>query len=86
MLESQLKRKGSALLESWGWMVVHLIQTNTNGIPDTIILRKTSAYFIEWKRPGQAPRDLQVYRIQKLKEQGFTTLVVTDLKQLEPLR
>lgn len=86
MLESELKRKGTKLLESWGWMVVHMIQTNCNGICDTIILRSGIAYFIEWKRPGQQPRELQQYRIRKLQEQGFKTFVVTDLNQLEPLR
>jgi len=86
MLESEIKRKGTKLLESWGWMVIHLIQTNTNGIPDTLILRKTTAYFIEWKQPGKRPEELQFYRIRKLQEQGFKTFVVTDLKELEKLR
>jgi hypothetical protein len=86
MLESEIKRRGTKLLESWNWMVIHLIQTNTNGIPDTLCLRAGHAVFIEWKQPGKKPEPLQLYRHQKLKEQGFTTLVVTDLKQLESLR
>lgn len=86
MLESELKRRGAKLLESWGWMVVHLIQTNTNGIPDTIILRKSVIFFIEWKQPGKQPRELQAYRIRKLQEQGFKTFIVTCLKDIEPLR
>jgi hypothetical protein len=86
MLESALKRKSTGLLESWGWMVIHLIQTNTNGIPDTLILRKSEIFFIEFKQPGKAPRELQVYRIRKLQEQGFKTFVVTDLKEIEKLR
>jgi hypothetical protein len=67
-------------------MVIHLIQTNQNGIPDTLILRAGIAVFIEWKQPGKKPEELQLYRHKKLKDQGFKTLVVTDLKQLEPLR
>jgi Holliday junction resolvase len=86
MLESELKRRGTKLLEKWGWMVIHLVQTNCNGIPDTLILRKTTAYFIEFKQPGKVPRELQQYRIRKLQEQGFQTLVVTDLKDIEKLR
>lgn len=86
MLESALKRKATALLESWGWMVIHLIQTNTNGIPDTLILRKSEAYFIEFKQPGKIPRELQAYRIRKLQEQGFKTFIVTSLKDIEPLQ
>lgn len=86
MLESELKRRGTKLLESWGWMVIHLIQTNQNGIPDTLILRSGATYFIEWKRPGQQPRELQKFRIRKLQDQGFKTFVVTDLKELEQLQ
>lgn len=86
MLESEIKKKCTKQLESWGWMVVHLIQTNCNGIPDTLILRKNVIYFIEFKQPGKIPRELQQYRIRKLQEQGFKTFVVTSLKDIEPLR
>lgn len=86
MLESEIKRKCREQLEKWGWLVIHLMQTNCNGIPDTIILRKSVIYFIEFKRPGKDPRVLQDYRIRKLQEQGFETFVVTDLKELEKLR
>lgn len=86
MLESELKRRGTKLLESWNWIVIHLIQTNTNGIPDTLILRNDTCYFIEWKQPGKKPEELQLYRIRKLHEQGFKTFVVTDLKELQQLR
>jgi Holliday junction resolvase len=86
MLESEIKRRGTKLLESWGWEVVHIIQCNKNGYPDTLCLRGGEAVFIEWKQPGKKPEPLQLYRHQKLKEQGFKTLVVTDLKQLQSLR
>lgn len=83
MLESELKKRGSKKLEDWGWEVIHLIQTNKNGIPDTIILKQGRALFIEWKQKGKHPEPLQVYRHQKLKEQGFTTYVIRDLTELD---
>lgn len=86
MLESEIKRSGREQLEKWGWMVIHLLQTNANGIPDTLILRNKQAYFIEFKQPGKRPRPLQSYRIEKLRQQGFQTLVITDVKQLEFLK
>jgi hypothetical protein len=86
MLESEIKCRGTKLLESWGYMVIHLIQTNTNGVPDTLILKAGTAIFIEWKQPGKKPEELQLYRHRKLQDQGFKTLVVTDLKLLEPLQ
>lgn len=86
MLESEIKRRGTKLLNSWGWEVVHIIQCNKNGYPDTLILRAGIAIFIEWKQPGKKPEELQLYRHKKLSEQGFKTLVITDLKQLDQLR
>lgn len=86
MLESEIKRKGSKMLTDWGWIVLHLIQTNLNGSQDTIIFRNRVIYFIEWKQPGHSPRPLQSYRIEKLRQQGFQTLVITDVKQLEFLK
>jgi hypothetical protein len=86
MLESEIKTKCRKKLESWGWLVIHLIQTNSNGIPDTMILRKKIIWFIEFKQPGKTPDELQNYRIRKLREQGFETLVITDLRQLEILK
>jgi VRR-NUC domain-containing protein len=90
MLESAIKSKCTKQLEAWGWMVVHLIQTSCNGIPDTLILRKKNStkqcFFIEFKRPGGTPRPLQSYRIMKLQEQGFETLIVSDVKDIAHLR
>lgn len=83
MLESEIKKRCTKLLESWGWEVVHIIQCNKNGYPDTLILRNSRAYFIEFKRPGKVPRELQLYRIRKLQEKGFKTYVVTSLKDIE---
>ena len=76
MLESEIKRRCSALLSVWGWEVIHLIQTSKNGIPDTLILRKSVAVFVEFKRPGKNPGPLQQYRHDKLKKQGFEVMIV----------
>lgn len=86
MLESQIKRECTKQLEKSGWLVIHLIQTSQNGIPDTLILRNKQSYFIEFKRPGGKPRPLQSYRIRKLQDQGFETLIVSDVKDIAFLR
>lgn len=86
MTEAAIKAAGKRQLEAWGWMVINLIQTNQNGITDTLNLRNGRAVFIEWKRPGQNPRQLQDYRIKKLQEQGFEAFVarsINDIKHLQ---
>lgn len=86
MLESEIKRRCSKELEAWGWEVIHLIQTNKNGIPDTLILRKSIALFIEFKRPGMKPEVLQEYRHDKLRRQGFEVRIVLGLKDIADLK
>jgi len=86
MLESQIKKICTRQLEAWGWEVVHLIQTNKNGIPDTLILRNGRVAFIEFKRPGKNPEPLQQYRHEKLRKQGFIVSIVRsteDIRQYE---
>ena len=85
-LESDIKRRCKNDLESWGWTVIHLIQTNMNGIPDTLAVRCGKIVFIEFKRIGKNPEPLQEYRIKKLREQGIEVLVARDRADLSHLK
>lgn len=64
-------------LEANGWYCLKLIQTNKNGIPDLVALRGGRSVFIEVKQPGKKPNDLQQYRADQLRKQGFEVLVAT---------
>lgn len=86
MIESALKSNCKKQLIRWGWLVVHLIQTNHNGWPDTQIFRNGKTLFIEFKIPGKQPRPLQLYRHRKLREQGFETLIVHRIEDIEHLK
>lgn len=72
MTEQQIQKKISDHLEADGWMVVKLIKTNCNGIPDLMALRNGVTKFIEVKRPkvGRLSK-IQDFRIRQLKEYGF---------------
>lgn len=74
--ESILKSNCKKRLEKAGWMVIHLIQTNTNGCPDTLIIRAGRYIWIEFKIPGEEPRKLQEYRHGQLRKQGAEVRVV----------
>lgn len=86
MLESEIKRQCRDQLEKWEWLCVHIIQCNKNGWPDTECFRRGRAVFIEFKRPGLQPDDLQLYRHKKLKEQGFEVIIARKLSDIEHLR
>ena len=57
-------------------MVVKLIQTSKNGIPDLLLLKDGIASFIEVKTETGRLSELQKYRIKQLEEKGFKVEVV----------
>lgn len=81
-MESKIQAAIKAKFERAGWMVVKLIQTNCNGIPDLMCLKNNRAVFIEVKQPGKEPTELQKYRHSELIKQGFTVYVLTSDKDL----
>ena len=81
-MESKIQASIKARFERAGWMVVKLIQTNCNGIPDLMCLRDGRTIFVEVKQPGCEPTELQKYRHAELKQQGFQVHVLTTDKDL----
>ena len=62
-------------MESDGWLVVNLIKTSKNGIPDLLCLRNGVAKFIECKEKNDTVKPLQQYRIDQLIALGFEAIV-----------
>lgn len=78
IIQSQIKR----YLEANGWLVIKLIQTTMNGIPDLMALKNGRTVFIECKQPGKKPTDLQQYRIEKLHKAGFPAFVAASVNDV----
>jgi len=85
MLESQLQRAIIQNLTAEGWLVIKLIKTNTNGIPDLICHRQGRTAYIEVKRPGYKPTPLQEYRHRQLQQQQIQVITATSLQCLQTL-
>ena len=81
-MESKIQSNIKARFERAGWMVVKLLQTNCNGIPDLMCLKHGKTIFIEVKQPGKEPTELQRYRHDELQKQGFTVYVITSEKDI----
>lgn len=75
MTEQQIQKKITKNLESKGWMVVKLIKTTMNGIPDLLCLKGGTAIFVEVKKEDGILSPLQKERIKQIEEQGFTVKV-----------
>jgi Holliday junction resolvase len=62
-------------MQSKGYLVIKLIKTNCNGIPDLLCLKDGEAIFIECKEKKDTVKPLQAYRIKQLQELGFKAYV-----------
>jgi Holliday junction resolvase len=78
MLESKIQTKIKKKLEEKGYLVVKLIKTSCNGIPDIIALKDGKTLFIEVKQPKGVLSELQKLRIKQLTDLGFDCKVWTD--------
>ncbi len=76
MTETQIQAKIIDRYEKDGYMVVKLLQTSKNGIPDLLLLKDGIASFIEVKTETGRLSELQKYRIKQLEEKGFKVEVV----------
>ena len=75
MKESEVQRKITLQLEKKGWIVVKLIKTTMNGIPDLMALKDGRTVFIEVKTDKGVTSEIQKFRHEQLKKQGFTVFV-----------
>ena len=80
--ESQIQAAIRNKLTKQGWIVIKLIQTSFNGIPDLLCLKSGAAVFIEVKKQGGKASALQLHRHQQLRKAGFECLIIDDEKNL----
>jgi len=86
VLESKIQRDIIKSLEVAGWLVIKLIQTNKNGIPDLVCHKDGRTVYIEVKRPGKKPTKLQLYRLQQLWNAGIEAFVMSGAEDTINLR
>lgn len=74
MREQQIQSKKILELESQGYYVIKLINTNKNGIPDLIAIPPNSdVLFVEVKGVNGKLSKLQEFRLNELKKHGVKT-------------
>jgi Holliday junction resolvase len=80
MKESELQAKIIKHYEAKGFLVIKLIQTNKNGIPDLLALKENvPPFFIEVKTEKGKLSDLQKYRIEQLEKYGCKTEILNTI-------
>ena len=82
MTEAQIQKKIIDHYQNAGFLVVKLMKTNTNGIPDLMVLKNGICKFVEVKTPRGKISQLQKYRIKQLREQGFDAVVMDGVDSI----
>ena len=75
MLESAIQSNIKKKMQDDGWIVVKLIKTSMNGIPDLMCLKEGEVKFIEVKQPKGVISPIQAHVIKTLRENGFDVKV-----------
>ena len=83
MKESELQAKIKDRLSKHNWLVVKLISTNWNGIPDLMCMRKGVTIFLEVKTETGVLAPLQEHRIKTLNAIGIHSRVVRSLEDID---
>lgn len=86
MRESEIQSKIIQSLEKRGYLINKIIQSTKNGWPDLEALKNKVATYVEVKIPGEEPDNLQIYRHNQLRQQGFEVIVASSLKDVEHLK
>jgi len=80
-MASKYQSKIIKRFEADGYLVINLIKTNKNGIPDLLCLKEgETPLFIECKEKTDTLKPLQKFRIEELKKYGVNAIVLQDTK------
>jgi len=82
-LESVIQSKIMKSLEKKGWIVVRNSVCNLSGWPDLTAYKKKRTVFIEVKKEGEKPTELQLHRHNQLVTHGFEVFVMTSAGQVK---
>jgi Holliday junction resolvase len=83
MREAELQKKIVDRLNRHGWSCIKLIQTNMNGIPDLMCIRKGVVMFLEVKTEKGVVAPLQEKRIADLNKHGVFARVVRSVEDID---
>lgn len=83
MREKYIEQRLVSEVKKHGGLCLKLSSTGLDGIPDRMVLMsKGKIAFVELKAPKQKPRKLQLVKIKKLKEMGFSVYVLDNVEDI----
>jgi hypothetical protein len=82
MKESDIQKDIIKYFEMFNFLVVKIIQTNKNGWPDLQVHKDGTTIFIEVKSDKGKISELQKYRHEQLRQQGFVVIITSSINDL----
>jgi Holliday junction resolvase len=83
MKESQLQTQIKNRLTKHGWLVVKIISSSMNGIPDLMCIRKGVVMFLEVKNDVGVVAPLQEYVMKVLNSHQVHSRVVRSIEDVD---
>lgn len=84
--ESRIQRAICQKMDKAGWLVLKLGIVSIAGFPDLLAMKSPGdVVFIEVKRPGKAPTNLQMYWLNRLLDMGFHARWCDQASQIDDL-
>jgi hypothetical protein len=85
MTEQQIQTKIKNAMQKAGWLMRKVITCSDSGWPDLEGFKNGRCVHIEVKRPGQKPTDLQLYKMQQLRDSGIEAMVAYSVDNIQHL-
>ena len=83
ILEKNIQSKIISILTQNGWDVVKTLRLSKAGYPDIFAFKNGKTLFIEVKSEKGKLSELQKYRIDSLKNNGFEVLIIKSVNELQ---
>ena len=74
-LEKDLEAKANRYAEKFGWWQRKFKSPGRRSAPDRIYARNGRVFFVEYKRYGKSPTELQAREHKKMRQAGLTVYV-----------
>lgn len=82
VLEDQVERTVLKIAKNRGWYMRKVKWVGVNGAPDRFFAKAgETPFWIEFKAPGEKPRQDQIDEISKMREAGLTVHVIDSIEE-----
>lgn len=82
MIEKDIEQFLVKKIKNLGGLTYKFVSPSNRGVPDRIVIFKGKVYFVELKKPGEAPRPDQIYIHGQFSKQGVPVQVISSKTQV----